>query len=138
YESYAIGSNPVSPLEMAGAYGAFANDGVYTKAHFVTKVVFPDGKEITFKPKSNRVMKDYTAYMITDMLRGVVNASNGTGTTANVPGLDIAGKTGTTNFDEKVLNQFGYPSQATNDSWFAGYTPQYTMAVWTGYAKNGP
>ncbi|GAA3312640.1 hypothetical protein GCM10020331_000840 [Ectobacillus funiculus] len=80
-------------------------------------------------------MKDYTAYMITDMLRGVVNASNGTGTTANVSGLDIAGKTGTTNFDEKVLNQFGYPSKATNDSWFAGYTPQYTMAIWTGYAK---
>lgn len=137
YESYAIGSNPVSPLEIAGAYGAFANKGVYTKPHFVTKVVFPDGKEINFKPKSERVMKDYTAYMITDMLRGVVNASNGTGTTANVPGLDIAGKTGTTNFDDKVLNQFGYPSKATNDSWFAGYTPQYTMAVWTGYAKNG-
>ncbi|WP_440603089.1 transglycosylase domain-containing protein [Bacillus sp. GB_SG_008] len=138
YESYAIGSNLVSPLEMAGAYGAFANDGVYTKPHFVTKVVFSDGKEISFKPKGKRVMHDYTAYMITDMLRGVVNASNGTGTAANVPGLDIAGKTGTTNFDDKTLSQFGYPSKATNDSWFAGYTPQYTMAVWTGYAKNGP
>ncbi len=137
YESYAIGSNPVSPLEMAGAYGAFANGGVYTKPHFVTKVVFPDGKEINFKPKSNRVMKDYTAYMITDMLRGVVNASNGTGTTAHIPGLDIAGKTGTTNFDNKTSSQFGYPSKATNDSWFVGYTPQYTLAVWTGYAKNG-
>ncbi|WP_051317146.1 transglycosylase domain-containing protein [Ectobacillus panaciterrae] len=138
HESYAIGSNSVSPLEMTGAYGAFANAGVYTKPHFVTKVVFPDGKEISFKLKGKRVMKDYTAYMITDMLRGVVNASNGTGTAANVSGLDVAGKTGTTNFDDKTISQFGYPSKATNDSWFAGYTPQYTMAVWTGYAKNGP
>ena len=80
-------------------------------------------------------MQDYTAYMVTDMLRTVVNA--GTGTTANVPGLDVAGKTGTTNFDEKTRAKYGYPSSATNDSWFAGYTPQYTMAVWTGYAQNG-
>ena len=80
-------------------------------------------------------MQDYTAYMVTDMLRTVVNA--GTGTTANVPGLDVAGKTGTTNFDEKTRAKYGYPSTATNDSWFAGYTPQYTMAVWTGYAQNG-
>jgi penicillin-binding protein 1A len=80
-------------------------------------------------------MHDYTAYMVTDMLRTVVNS--GTGTAANVPGLDVAGKTGTTNFDAKTSAQFGYPSNATNDSWFAGYTPQYTMAVWTGYEKNG-
>ncbi|WP_342047156.1 transglycosylase domain-containing protein [Bacillus sp. OTU530] len=138
YESYAIGSNTVSPLEMAGAYDAFANAGVYTKPSFVTKVVFPDGKEINFKQKGKRVMKDYTAYMITDMLRGVLTAANGTGTDANIPGLDVAGKTGTTNFDDKTRNQFGYPSKATNDSWFAGYTSQYTMAVWTGYAKNDP
>ncbi|GAA3324383.1 hypothetical protein GCM10020331_052030 [Ectobacillus funiculus] len=57
YESYAIGSNPVSPLEMAGAYGAFANGGVYTKPHFVTKsCFFPDGKEINFKPKKAIVL----------------------------------------------------------------------------------
>jgi penicillin-binding protein 1A len=70
------------------------------------------------------------------MLRTVVNS--GTGTTANVPGLDVVGKTGTTNFDKKTSAYFGYPPDATNDSWFAGYTPQYTMAVWTGYAQNGP
>ncbi|WP_368042545.1 transglycosylase domain-containing protein [Ectobacillus sp. JY-23] len=137
YESYAIGSNEVSPLEMAGAYGAFANEGVYTKPHFVTKVVLQNGKEKSFKSEAKRVMHDYTAYMITDMMRGVVNASNGTGLAANVPGLDVAGKTGTTNFDEKTSSKFGYPSEATNDSWFTGYTPQYTMAVWTGYVANG-
>lgn len=135
YESYSIGSNTVSPVEMAGAYSAFGNDGVYNKPHFVQKVVFPNGKTVNFAEKSQRVMQDYTAYMVTDMLRSVVNT--GTGTTANVPGLDVAGKTGTTNFDTKTRARYGYPNSATNDSWFAGYTPQYTMAVWTGYAQNG-
>ena len=136
YESYAIGSNTVNPLEMAGAYSTFGNGGEYNKPHFIKKVVYPSGKIVNFTPKPKRVMKDYTAYMVTDMLRTVVNT--GTGKTANIQGLDVAGKTGTTNFDAATRSNFGYPSNATNDSWFAGYTPQYTMAVWTGYAKNGP
>ncbi|MBT2733756.1 PBP1A family penicillin-binding protein [Bacillus sp. ISL-7] len=135
YESYAIGSNTVSPLAMAGAYSAFGNNGNYNKPHFVQKVVLPNGKVVNFTEKSKRVMQDYTAYMVTDMLRTVVN--DGTGTTANVINLDVAGKTGTTNFDAETRAKFGYPTNATNDSWFAGYTPQYTMAVWTGYAQNG-
>jgi penicillin-binding protein 1A len=136
YESYAIGSNEVNPLEMAGAYSAFGNNGVYNSPHFVTKVVYPDGKVVNFTPTPKRVMHDYTAYLMSSMLWSVVNS--GTGTAANVPGLDVVGKTGTTNFDEKTIAQFGYPSDATNDSWFVGYTPQYTMAVWTGYPQNGP
>jgi len=137
YESYSIGSNAVSPVELAGAYGAFANEGNYTKPHFVAKVEFPDGEVVDFTPKPKRVMQDYTAYMVTDMLRGVLNAPNGTGKLAAIPGADIAGKTGTTNFDEKTLRKYGYPEDATSDSWFAGYTTDYTMTVWTGYAQNG-
>jgi penicillin-binding protein 1A len=135
YESNAIGSNTVNPLEMAGAYSAFGNNGVYKTPHFVQKVVFPNGKVVSFTPQPKRVMHDYTAYMVSSMLWTVVNS--GTGTAANVPGLNVVGKTGTTNFDDKTSAQFGYPSNATNDSWFAGYTPQYTMAVWTGYVQNG-
>ncbi|MGV3463701.1 MAG: transglycosylase domain-containing protein, partial [Heyndrickxia sp.] len=135
YESYAIGSNTVNPLEMAGAYSAFGNKGIYNTPHFVQKVVFPNGKVVNFKPKPEIVMQDYTAYLVTDMLRTVVQS--GTGTTANIPGLDVAGKTGTTNFEDKTIGKYGYPKEATNDSWMVGYTPQYTMAVWTGYPKNG-
>ncbi|MBY0595423.1 PBP1A family penicillin-binding protein [Bacillus bingmayongensis] len=137
YESTAIGSNDSSPLDVAGAYAAFGNDGVYNKPHFVTKVVFPDGKEKDFKPKEKRVMKDYTAYMITDILRDVVKpGSGGTGPTAYVPGFDVAGKTGTQNYDASVIKKYDIPADANRDSWFAGYTPQYTMAVWTGYEKD--
>jgi penicillin-binding protein 1A len=98
-------------------------------------VVLPNGKVVHFTEKSKRVMQDYTAYMVTDMLRSVV--IDGGGKNANVPGLYVVGKTGTTNFDAPTQAKFGYPDNATNDSWFAGYTPQYTMAVWTGYAQNG-
>jgi penicillin-binding protein 1A len=135
YESYAIGSNTVNPLAMAGAYSAFGNGGVYNQPTFVQKVVLQDGTVVSFKPKTVQAMHDYTAYMATDLMRSVVHS--GTGTTANVAGLDVAGKTGTTNFDNKTIAQYGYPSNATNDSWFVGYTPQYTMAVWTGYEQNG-
>ncbi|HDR7609694.1 TPA: PBP1A family penicillin-binding protein [Bacillus mycoides] len=137
YESTAIGSNDSSPLELAGAYATFGNDGVYNKPHFVKEVIFPDGKKKNFKPKEKRAMHDYTAYMITDVLRDVVKpGSGGTGPTAYVPGIDVAGKTGTQNFDESVIKKYGIPADANRDSWFAGYTPQYTMAVWTGYEKD--
>ncbi|MEM5686615.1 penicillin-binding transpeptidase domain-containing protein [Bacillus cereus] len=74
--------------------------------------------------------------MVTDVLRDVVRpGSGGTGPTAYVSGIDVAGKTGTQNFDEDVIKKYGIPADANRDSWFAGYTPQYTMAVWTGYEK---
>ncbi|MCU5704959.1 PBP1A family penicillin-binding protein [Bacillus wiedmannii] len=139
YESTAIGSNDSSPLQLAGSYAAFGNGGNYNKPHFVKEVIFPDGKKKSFKPKEQRAMQDYTAYMVTDVLRDVVKpGAGGTGPTAYVSGVDVAGKTGTQNFDEDVLKKYGIPADANRDSWFAGYTPQYTMAVWTGYEKNGP
>ncbi|OUA83409.1 PBP1A family penicillin-binding protein [Bacillus thuringiensis] len=139
YESTAIGSNEGSPLEVAGAYATFGNSGNYNKPHFVKEVTFPDGKKKSFKPKEQRAMQDYTAYMVTDVLRDVVKpGSGGTGPTAYVSGVDVAGKTGTQNFDASVLQKYDIPADANRDSWFAGYTPQYTMAVWTGYEKDGP
>ncbi|MCM3738153.1 PBP1A family penicillin-binding protein [Bacillus cytotoxicus] len=134
-EATAIGSNESSPLTVAGAYAAYGSGGVYHKPHFVSKVVYPDGKEVNFTPKGKRVMKDSTAYMVTDMMRSVVKSSTGTGKAANIPSLDVAGKTGTTNYSAEDLRKFDFPASASPDSWFAGYTPQYTMAVWTGYNK---
>ncbi|GIO22652.1 PBP1A family penicillin-binding protein [Oceanobacillus sp. J11TS1] len=111
----------VTPLQMAGAYSAFGNEGTYTEPYAVTKVEFSDGREVDLTPDSAKVMEDYTAYMVTDMLKSVV--SSGTGTGASVPGLEVAGKTGTTTMDEEP----GSP-----DSWFVGYTTNYTIAAWTG------
>lgn len=127
--SYAIGGfkHGISPLQLAGAYAAFGNEGVYNKPHLVRKIVFPDGREINTTPEPVAAMSDYTAYMVTDMLKTVVQS--GTGTRGRVPSLPMAGKTGTTNLPENIRGS------GTSDGWFVGYTTRYTAAVWTGYKK---
>ncbi|EIA20240.1 transglycosylase domain-containing protein [Listeria fleischmannii] len=132
YESYAIGANESNPLQMAGAYAAFGNQGMYTKPHTVTKIVLSDGSTtMDMEPKSEVAMKESTAYMVSDVLKDVLSV--GTGTSAAVPGVPVAGKTGTTNFDEAAQNKYLYPNGAARDAWFAGYSTNYTIAVWTGY-----
>lgn len=111
----------VTPLQIAGAYRAFGNEGIYNEPYAVTKVVFQDGREVDLTPDAEVVMADYTAYMITDMLKTVVR--EGTGTAANISGLPVAGKTGTTNLEHK---------EGSPDAWFAGYTTNFTIAAWAG------
>ncbi|MBF2480378.1 penicillin-binding protein 1A [Listeria seeligeri] len=131
-ESNAIGANSSNPMQMAGAYAAFGNKGIYNKPHTVTKIVLSDGQtEIDTEPKSTVAMKESTAYMVSDILKDVL--SIGTGTSAAVPGVPAAGKTGTTNIPPEFTSQYYYPSGAARDSWFAGYTTNYSIAVWTGY-----
>ncbi|MGM7700181.1 transglycosylase domain-containing protein [Pseudalkalibacillus sp. Hm43] len=128
FPAYAIGGfgDGVSPLQMAGAYAAFGNQGNYTKPYALTKIEYPSGETKSFETKPKKVMNQYTAYMITDMLRDVVK--RGTGTLAQIDGLDVAGKTGTTNPPEGI-------EDGSTDAWFVGYTTQYTAAVWTGYEQ---
>ena len=135
FESYSIGGlrEGVSPLDMAGAYRAFGNNGTYNKPFAVRKVVFTDDTEMNLSLEPKTVMKDYTAFMITDMLKSVLQPG-GTGyPVASIPGLHVAGKTGTTNYDEDTRITYDIPQGAVPDSWFAGYTTNYTAAIWTGY-----
>ncbi|MBT9249994.1 PBP1A family penicillin-binding protein [Bacillus halotolerans] len=139
YESYSIGGfgddNPgVSSLTMAGAYSAFGNNGTYNAPHFVKSIEFNDGTKLDLTPKSKSAMSDYTAFMITDMLKTAVKT--GTGQLAQVPGVEVVGKTGTTNFEESEIQRYNIASDGARDSWFVGYTPQYTAAVWTGMGEN--
>lgn len=113
----------VTPIEMAGAYAAFGNGGIYHEPYAVTKIEYPNGKVEDFKSKPEIAMEDYTAYMVTDMLKSVMQS--GTGTKANISGLPVAGKTGTTNLPDEQGG--GSP-----DAWFVGYTTNYTVSIWTG------
>lgn len=138
-ESDALGGGManVSTTQLAGAYAAFGNEGVFNQPYAIEKIVYRDGvTEKSFKPKSNVAMSDYTAYMITDMLRDVVSDKPGSsGSRANVPGIDVAGKTGTTNYSDDELRTYGLASDAVPETWFAGYTTQYSVAIWSGYEK---
>ncbi|MDG5787552.1 PBP1A family penicillin-binding protein [Evansella sp. AB-P1] len=131
-EPYSIGgfSRGLSSYQMAGAYGAFGNNGEYNKPHTVTKIEFPNGQTIDLTPDPVIAMNDYTAFMISDMLKTVVQS--GTGTQAAISGVPIAGKTGSSNFTEEERERFNI-GNGIKDSWFAGYSTELTAAVWTGY-----
>jgi len=136
YEGSAIGGTKksMSPIQLAGAYAAFGNSGVHTEPYSINKIVYRDGKtEKNYKPKAKEVMKDSTAYMITDVLRDVL--TKGTGKRAAISGLDIAGKTGTSNYSSDDMKKWDLPSSAFPDVWFAGYTTDYSIAIWSGYPE---
>ncbi|PSL41945.1 penicillin-binding protein 1A [Planomicrobium soli] len=138
YESAALGSpeKNISTVEMAGAFAAFGNKGEFTEPHTITKIVFRDGTtEQVVKPEPVKAMKDSTAYMITDILRDVVDTSiiGATGKEAAISGLDLAGKTGTSNYNADELRDYNLDSSSAPDVWFAGYTTDYSVSVWSGY-----
>ncbi|EGJ40763.1 penicillin-binding protein 1A [Streptococcus sanguinis SK49] len=126
-----------SSEKMAAAYAAFANGGTYYKPQYVNRIVFSDGTEKTFSNNGTKAMKETTAYMMTDMMKTVLQS--GTGTNAAISGVYQAGKTGTSNYadDElaKLTKPYYYSSIVTPDELFVGYTPKYSMAVWTGYSN---
>ncbi|GAY72999.1 PBP1A family penicillin-binding protein [Lentilactobacillus kosonis] len=123
----------VSSEQLAAAYAAFANGGVYHKPYLINKIVQADGKTKTYTAKGKRAMSPATAFMITDMLKGVMDSEGGSGTAAKVDGLYEAGKTGTTQYPSDFINQV--PSDSSMDSWFSGYTKNYSLAIWTGYDR---
>ncbi|TBL80193.1 transglycosylase domain-containing protein [Paenibacillus thalictri] len=119
----------VTPLQLAAAYAAFPNQGYYNKPHAVLKIVDGDGTEVaSYKAKRDApAMSAKTAWYMTQLLQGVVEPG-GTGTAAKFD-RPVAGKTGTTQLDLKGLEKFN------RDVWFAGYTPEWSAAVWMGFEK---
>jgi len=106
----------VTPIEMAAAYSVFANKGIYTEPHAITKVYDKHGNLIyEAEPKSKMVMSQADSYLIKSMLKSVVD--NGTGRRAQMD-RDVGGKTGTTN--------------DYTDAWFVGFTSQIATSVWIG------
>ena len=119
-------TNGVRVIDMATAYSVFPRDGLYIESRTYTQVtrIAEDGTEEVILDNTNRepeaVLSSETTYYINDMLKDVVTGGNGaTGTAAQISGMTVAGKTGSTN--------------SNTDRWFVGYTPYYTAAVWVGY-----
>lgn len=131
-ESNSIGAN-LSPLKMAAAYSAFANYGTYSKPYTVTKITTRDGQVLDFKPEQHKAMKDSTAYMITNILKDTF--TYGFANDLQMGNLPHAAKTGSTNYTPEQRKQIGASDNefVIPDSWFIGYSPAYTISVWTGY-----
>lgn len=123
-QSLALGglTHGVTNEELNAAYACIANGGTYIKPKLYTKVVDHDGNVIldNTQPESRQVIKETTAWLLTDAMQDVV--TQGTGGAVNFGNMAIAGKTGTTS--------------DYNDIWFSGYTPYYTATTWAGYDNN--
>ena len=120
----------ISPLQEAAAYAAFANGGTYYKPYYISSITTKSGETHKYSAQGEKAMKSSTAFMITDMLKDVIDSSSGTGTTAALSGVHQAGKTGTTEYPTGTTSSSG-----VMDSWFTGYTKKYSISVWTGYDK---
>ena len=124
YPSIALGVFEATPWEIASAYTVFPNLGEVQPAHVVMRIT-NGGADVKVKTQaSTRVARRDTTFLVTNMMRSVIN--EGTGATARGLGFtpDAAGKTGTTN--------------DMRDAWFVGFTPELLTAVWVGFDDNQP
>lgn len=114
----ALGVSEVTLSEMVSAFGVFAHSGIRFPPYGIRKVVDNKGALLEeYAPVSRRTMREETAFILTNVLKGVIE--RGTGARARVLGRPVAGKTGTT--------------QEATDAWFIGYTPDLVAGVWIGY-----
>ena len=123
-QSLCLGTCDVSVEEMVSAYTAFVNHGIRTAPLYVTRIEDADGNVLAqFSARSNEVVSEDATYKMIDMMRAVVNEGTGTrlrnaGLFPNLRGVDICGKTGTTDNH--------------SDAWFMGYTPDLVAGCWIG------
>ncbi|MEV5882285.1 transglycosylase domain-containing protein [Streptomyces sp. NPDC052020] len=113
YPSFSIGTSDPSAIRMAGSYATFAASGKQRDPYSVTKVTSKDGPIYTHQDRTEQAFTAKVADNVTDVLKTVVEA--GTGTNAQLPGREVAGKTGTTD--------------GNKSAWFVGYTPQLSTAI---------
>jgi penicillin-binding protein 1B len=118
YPALALGTEEVTPLQLASAYAAFVNDGQRVNAKAIASVGEPPATHAT-PVAVDQVVSPATAYMITNMLQGVVERGTARKARGAVPGTAIAGKTGT-----------------SRDGWFVGYSPNLVCVVWIGFDDN--
>jgi len=117
YPSLALGTEEVTPLQLASAYAAFVNDGKRVDARVITSVGEPPATHLI--TSDSQVIKPTTAYMITNMLSAVIDHGTARKARGAVRGSAVAGKTGT-----------------SRDGWFVGYSPNLVCAVWIGFDDN--
>ncbi len=120
----ALGVSEVTPVELAGAYAAIANGGYAAETYLVARITTPEGRAIYERPDlpPRRVLDPAVAFDMRSMMRATV--AYGSGFRAATPGVDVGGKTGTT--------------QDARDGWFAGFAGDYVGVVWVGRDGGGP
>jgi penicillin-binding protein 1B len=124
YPSISLGVFELSPMEVATAYTLFAHDGVITPLRSLSRVVSGEQTVTVKAAEGTKVARPETTFLVTHMMRSVINEGTGAGARAAGFSLDAAGKSGTTN--------------DLRDAWFVGFTPELLAVVWVGFDDNQP
>jgi penicillin-binding protein 1B len=124
YPSISLGVFELSPMEVATAYTLFANGGVIAPLGSLSRVVSGEHSVVAKKTAGPKVARPETTFLVTHMMRSVLNEGTGAGARAAGFSLDAAGKSGTTN--------------DLRDAWFVGFTPELLAVVWVGFDDNQP
>ena len=135
--SYGLGGYTygVSVTNLAAAYSMIARNGLYIEPLTVKYIKLLDGSDRTiyFEPYKQQVLSETTCYLISDVLKQVMDQNIWSIQDCKPNNVNVYAKSGTTSFDSKLLDKLNYPSSASKDKWLASYTSDYTIAAWTGF-----
>ena len=124
YPSITLGVFEASPFEIATAYTIFPNGGVLRPLRVLSRVVADGTATVVHDPPTRTIARADTTFLVTNMMRSVINEGTGAAARANGFALDAAGKSGTTN--------------DLRDGWFVGFTPELLTVAWVGFDDNQP
>lgn len=135
--AYALGAykNGVSPYNLASAYSMIANKGIYQKGYTIKRIINSSTGNILYshQDEKTRVLSTSSADILTNILENVVeNNYYGLGS-LKIKNTPLYLKSGTSSFDSKLALDLGYPTNASKDLWIAGFSKQYSFAIWTGF-----
>ncbi len=135
--SYGLGAMyyGVSPTQMAAAYSMLARGGSYIKPYTIKRIIKQSDNSVIYSNaiEEKRVLSEESAYIISDVLKNVVDNNYYNMGTVKINNVEMHAKTGTSSFDSNLLKELNYPNDASKDIWFAGYSADYTTVVWSGF-----
>lgn len=135
--AYGIGgmSFGVSTNQLAGAYSMLVNNGKYLKPSTIYKIVDADTHEVLYERDTTpkQIISSKAAYKVASTLVNIVKEDYYHIGAVSVKNVEIGAKTGTNGYDSRQAKALNYPSYADKDTWLAGFSPYYTMAVWSGW-----
>lgn len=136
-ESYALGAfrHGVSPYNLAAAYSMIPNRGYYTQPYVIKKIIDSSTGKVIYSHKNQKtkILESSTTEILTAIMKNVVNNNYYGLGSLKLDNIPLYIKSGTSSFDSTLVKKYNYPLNASKDLWIAGFSKQYSFAIWTGF-----
>jgi penicillin-binding protein 1A len=137
--SYALGgfTSGVTPISLASSYNMLRNNGKYITPTTIKRITRMDNNQVIYQDnyQEKQIISPSSCSQMNDILEKVIDNNYLQIGLAKIDDISICGKTGTGNYSSSTIQEYHYPSYADKDVWFCGYSPSYTLSVWTGFDK---